>query len=282
MPTLRPLSFGEILDAAFVAYRRNFVVMYATGLTAALPFAAVGAAASVPAVRAALGWWGLALGGLLAIAAALVVWGALQQHASAAILEEPVTFERGYRAGLRAAPALCVLGVALGAAWVFFTFLSILGVGAGALAVGVLGVPGAVLSIFIWIGGIGAGQLAFFSVVFAAPAAAVLERRGAFAAIERGLDLSRAGIPRSMALIGVCALIMLLPMFGSAYLSGLLRVDDLAAATPARLIVQQTVSLLLGVLGLPFLAACMTLLYYDRRVRDEAYDVQLLTDRLVA
>lgn len=281
-PALRPLSFGEILDGSFAVYRRHFVVLYATALLPALPLAALGGAAAFGLTRAgASGGWLLLLGLLLVgPGAALAAWGALQRQVSSAILGLPVTLADGFAAGLRAAPALWVQGLVLLVAWFFFTLLSGLGVGAGAMGVGVLGLPGAILALLIWIGGFGSGQLAFFALTFAAPAAVVLEGRGPLASLARGMELGRGALPRAMALIGVCLLIMLLPMLALGAVGGMLAPAE--APSVARIAVLQAANLLIGSLTVPFLAATLTLLYYDRLVREEALDVRLLAERLAA
>jgi Na+/proline symporter len=53
----------------------------------------------------------------------------------------------------------------------------------------------------------------------------------------------------------------------------------LALGTGA-LVAQQLLSLAVSILTAPFLPAVIVLLYYDRRVRTEALDVQLATGRL--
>jgi hypothetical protein len=282
-PTLRPLSFGEILDGAFSLYRRYFVVLYATALIPAIPLAALGGGVAYVLVRStpgsALIWLGLVL---LAPAAAMIMWGALQQQLSAAILGQPVSIGAGYRNGLRAAPYLWVQGVTLGILWFVFTLVSVLGVGAGALSVGSFGIIGGVLAVLIWIGGVGAGQLAFFALTFAAPAVVVLERLGPFAALGRSAELARNALPRTMGLIGVCGVIMLLPSIGLLFLTGIVSSGRTALEPPSllQIALQQGGNLLVGSFTLPFLAACLSLLYYDRRVREEALDVRMMADTL--
>lgn len=276
-PALRPLSFGEILDGAFALYRRHFVVLYSTALLPALPLALLGAVAAYGLARG--GGWPLVLAMVtLGPGCACAGWGALQRQVSCALLNQPVTVRDGYAAGLRAAPALWVQGLTLLVAWFFFTFLSALGVGASAMAVGALGVFGAVLAFLIWLGGIGAGQLAFFALTFAAPAAVVLEGRGPFAALNRSMELGRGALPRAMGLIGVCGVIMLLPILATAAASGIVTLEP----SGTQIAVQQAANLLIGTLTVPFLSATLTLLYYDRRVREEALDVQLLAEQLSA
>jgi hypothetical protein len=279
--TLRPLSIGEILDGAFVLYRRHLTTLYATALLSVLPGALLG-------TRLFTGLSGRT-GTVLLTAAMLVligpawvlgVFGALQRHISNAMMGRPVDLAEGLDAGLSAAPALWVQGVTLGVLWSIFTLLSVAGVGAGAMGAGGLGVMGAVLAILIWVGGVGGAQLVFFALMFAAPAAVVLEKKGPFAALNRSMELSRDALPRTMAIVGVCGVIIVLPMVGMMVLSGSLPGD--AVPGSARMVALQVGSVLIGALTLPYLAACLTLEYYDRRVRTEALDVQLITEQLEA
>lgn len=278
---LRPLSFGEILDGAFTLYRRHFGVLFATALIPMVPIAALlavsGSARQAGTVSATAGWLGIGVL-LLGPVVGLAGWGALQHQVSAGFLGHPVALHVGLRAGLRSAPSLLVQTVVLGIGWVAFTVLGVIGAGAGALAVGVLGLPGAVLAILIWIGGVGASQLAFFALTFAAPAAVVLERRGPLASLQRSLDLASGALPRTMAVLGVAGTIMLLPTIGVSFVAAL--VEPTGGATAWSFGIRQALAYLAGALTLPFLAASVTLLYYDRRVRLEALDLELLTARL--
>jgi hypothetical protein len=72
--------------------------------------------------------------------------------------------------------------------------------------------------------------------------------------------------------------IILLPMVGLMMVTGLLPGE--AVAGSARMVAQQVGGVLVGSLTLPYLAACLTLEYYDRRVRTEAFDVQLMAEQL--
>lgn len=280
---LRPFSFGEILDGAFALYRRNFVVLYATALIPATVLAALAGVAAYSLSRrpAESGTVVLALL-LLGPGLGMIMWGALQQQVSNAVMGKPVTVAAGYAAGLRSALFLWILGVVVGILWVVFTFMAVMGVGAGALSVGYLGVPGAILAILIWIGGVGGSQLVFFALTYAAPTVVVLERRNPFAALARGMELSRDALPRAMGLLAICWIIALLPAIGLLMVTGIASAGGSLAPTPAQIAIQQAGNLLVGSLVSPFLAACLTLLYFDRRVRMEALDIQVLAEQITA
>jgi hypothetical protein len=278
---LRPFSFAEILDGAFALYRRHFVVLYATALVPTVPLALLSGLALYTLSRrpAEAGPITLAVL-LLAPGLAMVMWGALQQQVSSAVLGQPVSIAAGYAAGIRSAIWLWILGIIIGIAWVLFTFISVLGVGAGALVVGNFGIPGAILAILIWIGGVGGAQLVFFSLTYAAPTVIVLERRNTFVALARGMELSRDALPRAMGLIGICGVIAVLPAIGLLVVTGIASAGAGLTPSAGQIAVEQAGNLLVGSLVSPFLAACLTLLYFDRRVRMEALDIQVLAERM--
>jgi hypothetical protein len=294
LPTLRPLSFGEILDGAFTLYRRNFVTFAGTALipTAAMVVAflvlgggfvaAMTSAGGTPAERLGQAMSGFFLVMLVGLAGGLVMWGALTHQASQAYTGHATSVGDGFRTGGRA--ALPLLGTVL-LAWIALVVAAV-GVGivlmivmfAFAAAGGAAAVIGAALVFVGWI----VFALAAFSMLFAVAPAVVVEGAGPLQALERSFTLARGALGRVIGLLLVTLLITYLPMIAVLALTGgfTAMMNPQAVPSAGQFITQQVLSMGVGVLTTPFMVSVIVLLYFDRRVRTEALDVQMMTDRL--
>lgn len=115
--------------------------------------------------------------------------------------------------------------------------------------------------------------LLVFVLSFAMPATVMLEGRGAFDSLDRSTDLANGQVMRILAAQGLAYLLT-----GATGLS-------VAAATRMLGVGTMTATALAGVaaiLVVPFPAVVATVLYYDIRVRKEAFDVQMLLDAVPA
>ncbi|MCX7599016.1 MAG: hypothetical protein N2512_09145 [Armatimonadetes bacterium] len=268
-PILRPLSIAEILDTAFRLWQRNFGTLVSIAAVVYVPLAVVqvvlvalvagvsaGAAAAGPAGMPVLGK-GMAagaIGGALLIAAVgaigvALVYAALAVAVSRYYLGRPVTVGDAYACVVpRLGPLL--------ATW----FLVFLAVAVGTLLCVIPGIYLGVVFAFAW-------------------PLVVLENRGPSDAMSRSQQLVSGYWGRVF-------LTMLL-------LSLIVVVIQWAVATPANLLGQSVLGK--GILGLAFTqlvgaAAQMVLLplsvtglivlYYDLRVRKEAFDLQLLATEI--
>jgi hypothetical protein len=289
IPSLRPLGFGEILDGAFSLYRRNFGPFVLTALVPSIGLLAGGLIYAV-----ALGGY-LREGGdptaaagaiagpfllfiVLTALATFVSWGALTRQAAQAFTGAPVSVPDGLKAGLRA------LFPMLGAA--FLAGLVVLVVG---FAVGILGgiftmVLGAVGLILMGVGMLVMYMLAITIFAGVAPAI-VVERQGPLSALTRSWDLVNGALWRTVGLVVVSVLIAYLPVVAVMFVTGttgMMLNPTSAAAMPGAgaLIAQQVLAWIAGVLTTPFMVSVFVLTYFDRRVRTEALDVQVMTDSL--
>lgn len=261
---LRPLSFGEILDGAFVLYRRHLSKLFLATLLPFLPIvlfwvfvgAALGASLDVGALAGALN---LAITPY-SILATIVVWGALMHMASQAYLGGDVSVGGGYRVALRRFFPLLVSGVVVYA--LFFVGLVL------------LVVPGVIAAI----------------VFFAAWQAVVIEGRGPFSAMGRSRQLARGAWGHILGVAFVAVVIAFMPsMLGTAAVIGFFGMEafsrpavEIAATLGWAFIAMNVLGTLLSALTYPYFATVMTLLYYDRRVRTEALDLEIATERLGA
>ena len=292
LPNLRPLGFGEILDGAFTLYRRNFATF---ALTALIPTAVVvvgfvvlgGSMFAGMASQDPTAMLGAFMGvGLLVMAvtvvAFLVMYGALTHEAAQAYTGQPTSLGDGMRAGLRAAPRLlgagivAVVGIVVAMivlSLVMGVLIAILGQLGGALAV-----LGSVLMVCAMIAAYGS----IIALLFAVLPAIVVEGAGPIRALERSVELARGSIPRILGVMLVTLLITYLPMIAIMWMTGgfAQMANPGALPTPTQFITQQVLTLGVSVFTSPFMMAVIVLLYFDRRVRTEALDVQMMTDRL--
>lgn len=292
LPNLRPLSFGETLDRAFTLYRHNFGLFLATSVIGTLLFmaaiVALGLLAAVilpfmPGVAAAVG------GVLLVVgmgALYMVPWGALAQQASQSYTGRQPSLGDGLRAGGRA--ALRMVGAAIVVAVsiaVMGTIISIIAYLLNLVAAGI-GIP----SLSLVVGALtGVGMVAALTLIaaiyFGVVPAVVVEGKGPMEAISRSQELAEGALLRITGTMVVSLLITYLPILAvAAATGGFAALSARAGADPAGMVMavvlQQALTIAITVFTMPFLLSVIVVLYYDRRVRTEALDVQILTERL--
>jgi hypothetical protein len=288
LPTFRPLSFGEILDGAFTLYRRNFRRFVGTSalLMAGMVVGMMLVGVVVAYAAAVLP---LPLLGLVILPVVLVlvttVWASLTWQAARSYEGKPAPLGDAVEAGLIGAVplvgtgiiVLTAVGVAGAAVMAAAVALQVMVQGTGSLVLGTLARP-------LGLAGIAAVCLLAGSLLFAVLPAAVLEEKGPWEAIVRSVQLARGALPRIAGLIMVAWLIVTLPSVAVMALTGgfaQLANPEAAMALGTRTVVaQQLLSLAVSMLTAPFLPSVLVLLYYDRRVRREAMDVEIATSRL--
>jgi hypothetical protein len=260
---LRPLTTGELLDRTFTLYRRNFALFFGI---AALPYllilamnlmvvtiTAAGSGGSGPG----LGTLAAVMGGVIFVAIAYMMAIALSQAASffavsSVYLNEPVTISQAFGKMKKFTGRVIVLFFAVG-------LLVVLG-----LIVFV--VPGVILAL---------------GTALAIPAA-VLENLGVEGAIRRSMALTKGARGR-VALIFLLGWILQVGMGlvsgATVGALGLVSGDDGAIGAGGQ-IIQSLVETGVGALVAPVVLIAMTLLYYDQRVRKEAFDIQHMMAQL--
>lgn len=289
-PHFRPLGFGEILDGAFTLYRRNLVTFLVTALIPTLALmqllsvigSSAGATASNDPAQILSAFVTLMMTLFLAALVYIVMWAALTREASQAYLGQPATLGDGLRTGVR--KLLPILGagivivIALMAAYVAVALLFIIIAGAGAAS----GSEGMSV-VFVLVATVvaAAAYLMVIALLFAVLPAIIVEDKGPIQAIGRSFDLARGALGRVVGLMLVTLIIVYLPIIAVLWLTG--GFADMAnpqAPGTGRAMTQQLLGTGVGVLTTPFMAAVIVLLYFDRRVRTEALDVQMAADRL--
>ena len=275
---LRPLGTGEILDRAARLYRRHFVTFIAIIAAVEIPTALIQLGASAmnirlasdlsasqePSLRSLLpSLIGLLVSLLSAVLIQTLGTGAMTRAVADSYLGEPVSFAGSYRK--------------IGKRW-------------GTLIVAMVLVVLLTIGLFIWwivpcIGWVtGLGMLMYTSMVITPLVApvVVLEQSPARSSLRRTWDLSRrrfwpvVGFMVALAILGF--VFTLIPQVIIAAV-GLTNLDSLAQSSSGfttATILSSLIGVAIALLYLPFRLAATTLMYFDLRVRTEAFDLDLL------
>lgn len=294
LPDLRPLTFGEVLDGSFTLYRRHFLTMFVTALIPLVPMALLwtevfrvvlsqGPQVDTEALEQLggmmvllwlVGWIGFTL-----------MWSALARQFSEGYGGGEVSLADGWRQALRAFFPLLGVGalVAIAAVAVSIALTLAVFVVGLVLAFGQSETAGVIIALLLWLGMIVVFLVAA-AFLFAVVPAVVVERLGPVDAIGRSFRLARGAVGRLVGLILVCGVLAWIPGFGAAWVVALATgTGGEAQEVPVRaFLLQQAVSVLAWAVSNPFVVGCLVLQYYDRRVRTEAYDLELATAELAA
>jgi hypothetical protein len=250
---LKPMDFGEILDGAFRIYRAHFATLFLAALAPYLPMVLAGSL--LGAALGAQSESGMLAGGIALLVSAplmlvglMVAWGALVHLTSEAFLGHPVEIGQGVRRGW--ARSLSLFGATL-------LMMLLLGIGLIFLVV-----PAFIL----------------MAVFFAVYTVVVVEGRGPVEALGRSRQLSRGDLPRIFGVLFVAYIIAALPGWSISILT----VVSFSAAEPSLgfNVASTILQAMIGALTWPLSTGVSVLLYYDRRIRTEALDVQLAAERL--
>ena len=291
-PVLRPLSVGDIIDRVLRLIRANVVlfvgialipdlivevlqrvaglnqtfdlndlgsVLGSQGGTPVLPrqLAPVNAGAAVAVV-------------IVTIVISIVQAGALIEATGQRYLGRPITIGEAYRRGLRAAPRLVLTGIMLVGAFVavFLVLAIALAVFNSSALIAVALVIGLIAFFFIipW---------AVLSLAVVAPAL-VLEGLGPISAVRRSLHLMDRSRLRALGLYILMGFIATLlgVVFTVVFLA------SFVAEPTVRSVLQTIANVATATISGPLIYGAIVLLYYDLRVRKEAFDLQLAAEAL--
>ena len=291
-PQLRPLGVGDIVDRVFALYRSRpllylviaavpyliFILMIAVA-TFALSGTFVGlaqlmstlATGDVPDpaqfATAIVSFSGFVL--FVVVAAVLILstqTTSLVYAMSARYLGRPITLGEALRAGLRAAPRVIGTGLVI-----FLTLVVLWVVLAAVMAVSqqlIVVVVGALVGLF--------GTFYLLASTLTAPVVATLEGVGPLTAIRRSWSLSTGNRWR---ILGLQLLLLVINGVISAIVSAIF-VSTLIGDATLRTVAQQLVNAATTILWAPVEWGTFAILYYDLRVRHEAFDLQLAAEAL--
>ena len=284
-PVLRPLGIGDVVDRVFAMYRARpilFLVVSAIPylilaiMLAVLGVAFAGSFASAfdatgsapdldPELIAAAVTFGLAFV-VIAIVVFSVQSAALVHAASERYHARETTIGASLRVGLRASLRLIVAGV--------LVFLALMLVPAAIIIAAALTQQAIVLVI----AGLVSVFLFFFLITswMLVPVIATIEGAGPVRSLVRSWRLTSGSRWR---VLGLLALLVVLQGVISA-LFGFVFLSAFVADPLVRTVVQQAANLVASVAWAPVQWGTFTVLYYDTRVRREAYDLSLAAEAL--
>jgi hypothetical protein len=296
--TMRPMSTSQVLDKTFSMYRHGFLLFVGIAMLpqVCLLFGRMGllliglGPSTNPSVRpteaiaaAAASLMGAMLVLILAFVSYAVASAASVYAVSCTHLGYTITIKEAYR---QIKPyILNTMGVVLLLGVGTFVIIAVLalvlvlvGVGFGIAGQGLMG---SVVGIIVFmVGGLGLIVAALYAsarVALSIPAC-VLERLGPVDAIRRSLTLTQGSALRLVLVIFLTAAVYygLAMVLSIPYVIGLMRVfssKNFAALTPY-IMWQYIADFLASSLASPLAGIAMTLIYYDERVRKEAFDLQ--------
>ena len=292
---LRPLGVGDVLDRTFTVYRSKplvfiglsaiwylllvlvFVVLAVAIFAGAL--AAFSRQTATPSPDQIAG----ALAGIIGFVIVAVIFAillfsaqsaALVHAAARRYLAKDVAIGEAFRAGLFASARLFIAGV--------LVFLAILGVWAVLLIAAALTNQGLAFVVAVLAGIVATAYLGCSWLV--APVIVVVVKMGPIAALGRAWRLSAGSRWR---IFGIQVLLFILNLVLSLLIGGIF--GGFAAAggqsgTPgtfgATNVIQTLVNLASTIIWAPVEWIAFTVLYYDLRVRKEAFDLQLAAEAL--
>jgi hypothetical protein len=301
------MSMGDIFDEAFDLYKRNFAlfagIVAVVHVPAAMVLTAVelalnldrfeGRSNSPDAVSEALGLMVVFFGILFVYFLFFIIQsGALSVAVSDRHLNRPVTLGSAYR---RTFPHLLRLLVSwflaaciLGAVFIGLAFAVAIVVSLYAVAVTGSGQPSQTLSVIIVLAMFLLPMIAV--VAFAVSLAlflvqvVVVEGGGYMSAFQRNWLLVKGRFWSTLGfalMLGVLTNALVLALAGSVELGlNFLVFSWLPVSSLGERIVREVVQNTIWMFLQPFWMICITLLYYDRRVRREGFDLSLLARHL--
>lgn len=291
-PALRPLGVGDVLDRTFNVYRLKPLVFIGLSAIWYLVLVIVFVVLAVAVFAGALASFAQSLGptgtftpspeafagaitGLIAFVVVAVVVsillfsaqsGSLIHAGARRYLGKETAIGDAFNAGLRASPRLFVIGMAI--------FLAIAGAWLALFAVAAIVNQGIVFAIAVCAAIVVAFYLGASWLV--APVIAVVEGTGAIAALGRSWSLADGHRWR---IIGIQLLLIVLNivlsfLFTAIFAFGRGQEPGIGA------VIQSLVNLASTIIWAPVQWIAFTVLYYDLRVRKEAFDLQLAAEAL--
>jgi hypothetical protein len=289
---LRPMSAGQLMDRTFSLYRKNFLLF--VGIASVGPAAGVifqlitlgsrvvpvaNGHAARPLTRFGLTYF---IGWSILLAGMAVAHGGTVKAVAAVYLDQKISIAGAYRA-LRGR-----IGRVLG---IFFltTLISGLVAGLAAVALALVLVIGSLSSrsgaVGFWLGAaIGVGVVAAFLAMYVRYAlaiqACVVEDLAVRDSLARSVQLSEGSRWRTAAIYVVFLILSWIAAYGLSYVArrtGILLHNRTATVTLIYL-----AGFISGSITGPLATIGISLLYYDERVRKEAFDLQLMVLNLDA
>ncbi|MCY4572825.1 MAG: hypothetical protein OXF01_08475 [Gemmatimonadetes bacterium] len=306
---MRPLGFSEIVDGAVQLYRRDFGLYYLIVLVCSLPSyvltvlwnpaellesaeafdSAADPTVALEQMGGLLGQMGfLFLISLVSLAFSFFASLSLTVAMHARIEERPSSLGAAYKGAL---PHLVsAAGASIVAFLIFLVVFVVVWVAMMFSFVGVSVATGnpwlAVLAFGIMVVALLMVTSLWMGATFGVFPAVVIEGRSAMDALGRSFSLCRGGWLKVIGIMVVATIVSWAPTVAVATFTGtwdlFLSPGEVGTISPTRQWVLNTAGLIVGPLTTPFLLGCIMMLFHDRRVRSEGYDLETLADALGA
>jgi hypothetical protein len=295
---LRPMSTGELMDRTLVLYKRNFKLFVGIAcvgpatyllfqlLTVSSASLRAGTPNRVSPFSAASMGFGFLAGFLIMLAGMAIAHGATVKAVAAVHLGLPIKIVEAYRSlkgriwrllGVFVCMGLLATLAAIGGGLLIVIVVLIL----RALAITGRTPAGTAFEMFIGFGTIlvvGASAMIVWVRYALAIACCVVEDLGVVKSLKRSAALSKGS--RFRVFLIYIVFVILAALLG-AVLGGLAGAfGTLIPNIPARLILVYFASFIAGALTGPLATIGIALVYYDERVRKEAFDLQLMMSSL--
>ena len=305
-PELRPLGVGDIVDRVFNVYRARLGPLLAVAAVPYLVFAlgagAIGFAAG-PSLASLITASSRLQGRtsipqseltaflstmadlipffvvivLIAVAFTVVQAAALVRITAAGYMGQQVTVGQALRTGIDAFPRLIVMGIVAVLAFVLlWTIGIVLAVVLAAVGSNVTGAGPLILLAVVLAVGLVVATIFLQASWMVSPAVLILENAGPIRSLGRAWHLSGGSRWR---ILGLQLLLSILQVVLSSILSVVL-IGGLGADQTVRFALQQAVNLIASIAWAPIYWGTFAVLYYDLRVRKEAFDLQLAAEAL--
>lgn len=276
MVELKPMEMGEILDGGLTLYRRHFGLLIRLGVIALWLPASVNIYLQVTggALQHSVLYLIVAL--LQYFCGLFLTAGAIRIISDSYLGKETALADA---VGLGASKIMPLFGVGLGKGLLLALIVVVIGMlaGVGIPLMSGSGLTGLLFFAVVFFGAI--WLLAFVACGYAVTTQVVVLEPldGAFDSFGRSWELTK-GFKRKVANIAILAgIIFNIPV---AVVSGL--AQGLAVSNPGASAVLAVAAALLPIVLTPLLACVFTLMYYDLRIRREAFDLQVLSQQLVS
>lgn len=275
MADLHQMELGEILDGALTIFRRHFGTFAKIGIVALwLPVALTIYIQLAGGTEQHVGLWILVqviayLGGLFLTAAAIRV-------ISDSYLGRPPELGEALSLGVSKIWPLFVVGFGKG---IIVGFLA-----AGIGVVAAIAIPaaasggsavGVIALVLGFLGGCWFIVFVLCGYAVTTPVVVLENLGGPFDAFGRSWELTRSFKRKIFGIAVVAFLIVYVPILAVAFLGAFLRIENPVIGQAV-----EVFSAAMPIVVMPLLSCVFTLMYYDLRVRREAFDLQILGQQL--
>lgn len=291
-PVLKPLSVGDIIDRMLRLFRAEpllfigiaifptlitEVLQRAVGLSQSFDLNEFTQSLSTPGARPAFPVRSIdpvlaSVIGIVSVVLSATQAAAITHAVGRRYLGRAETVGDAYRNGVRAMPRLILSVVVVIVVFVVAVTAIALAIVASAAALAALAAVGVILGLVAFFFGL---PWAFASLALVGPAI-VLEDLGPIAAIRRSFQLVDRARLRTLGLWLLMGIITSL----LALIFSLLFLASIVAEPTMRSILQAAATVASSSISSPLLFGALVILYYDLRVRKEAFDLQLAAEAL--